>query len=308
MKNYSRLILVVRTTLASDGDSNHAFGSVCRFWSDRFVFGLKADLDSLKELCSKVFTEPSNHEVQCEPFGRWVVLIAGSINRVSGGNVDKPAVIEKNVMVHVPVTVKTKNSIFAALFSPYVWVDNPNSLIGGREVFGYAKSYGCLSIDSPDNDPATPKSFELATFGGNDTDPVWDWHKDFIRIHRAGKTPSGVSSIMDLVGGNCEAGDLLDEWSKTGVKEIFYKQVRDVHDDAAGESAQACFRQITTAEYVLDGAENAQLLDHIYEIRIGELDSHPIRKELGLESRQQSAGYRLKTNFKVEHGRVLLSG
>jgi hypothetical protein len=279
---------------------------VCR-QADLFVFGLEADLDCLKRLCRKVFIEPSNHAVHCEPLDRWVVLIAGSINRVSGGNVDKPAVIEKNVMVHVPVKVETENSIFAALFSPYVWVDNPNSLIGGREVFGYAKTYGCLSIDSPDNDPAAPKSFELTTFGGNNTDPVWDWHKDFIRIHRTG-TPSGVSSIMDLVGGIGEAGDLLDEWSNTGVKEIFYKQVRDVYDDAEGEPAQACFRQITNAEYVIFGAEKAQLLDHIYEIQIGELDSHPIKKELGLESRQQSAGYRLKTNFRVEHGSVLWSG
>ncbi len=280
---------------------------VCR-GADLFVFAVEAKIDALGQLCKRVFNDPSNGEVRCAPLGPWVVIIAGSIAHVSGGNAERPGVREKNVLVHVPVLVETNNAgIFPALFSPFVWVDNPNSMTGGREVFGYAKTYGLLDID-PGDHTANPGSFELTTFGGNKTDDLWDWHKKFIRIHRKGKIPNALFGIMDLVGGVGAVGDLLDSWANTGVKEIFYKQFRDVKDHKTGVPAKACFSQIATAEYVLFGAEAVEPLDHLYELQIGELDSHPIRKQLGLDPSNTSAGYRMKTNFRVEHGSVLWSG
>jgi hypothetical protein len=280
---------------------------VCRE-AKLYVFAVGADLGHLARLCDKVFDHPTGGAVKCVPLGPWVVIIVGTIARVSGDNRDKPAVAERNVLVHVPVAVETASlPMVPALFSPYVWVDNPNSLVSGREVFGYAKTMGYVTIE-PGGTHQDPLHFQLDTFGGKYGAPVWDWEqgKAFIRIERKGHTPGTIFSIVDLVSGLSAVGDILESWAETGVSEIFHKQFRALDDYHPGQPGQACHSQITRAEYVVFGTTQVAPLDHLYDIHIGDLVSHPIRHELGLESKYSSRpGYLMKTNFRVEHGDVL---
>jgi hypothetical protein len=273
---------------------------VCR-GADLFVFALPAELRRLRDFCHSLFNEPTHGAVKCDPLGPWIVMIVGAIDRVSGANKDKPAVREKNVLVHVPVFVRTAQEDFPAVFSPYVWVDNPNSLTSGREVFGYAKTMGRITIDHP----ADPLCFELAVFGGNLNTDIWDWRESFLRIERGKAGAAPLFSIIDLVEGGNEVGDLLSKWADTGVRELYYKQFRSIDDGDPSRPGKACLTEIAAAEYVVFGEPKITPLGHQYKIHLDNLGSHPIRTELGLKAESVSWAYRLKTNFRLEHGCVL---
>lgn len=271
--------------------------------ADLFVFALDADFARLKDLCKAVFNTPSQNAIKCEPLGSKVVLIFGRIDKVKGAAAG-PGVKERNVLLHVPVLVQAGGESFGALFSPFVWVDNPNSMTGGRETFGYAKTWGTIAIAGG----REPSRFSLDTFGGNLTDEFWGTRKDLITLERKGDVSASLFTIMDLVGGIGDAGDLLSEWSDTGVKEIFHKQFRAIDDGQTGKPSLACLSQIATAEYVVFGAESIEPLAHLYDIQLKHLDSHPFKEQLGLQDTKNLPGYRLRTNFKVEHGKVLWHG
>ena len=268
-----------------------------------YVFGIKANQLALDHLCHRVFNQPSGGAVKCRPLGNFVILIFGAIDKVSGA-VAGPGVKEDNVLLHVPVLVETPSEVFPALFSPFVWVDNPNSLTGGREVFGYAKTYGRIEIESPPE----PTRFSLDTFGGNNSDSFWNLQHGagLIHIRRGPKLEALPLSLMDLVGGADEIGALILEWSTNGVREIFFKQFRAL---VPGSPAPSCFAQIGVAEYILfGGIPTIKALTHLYEIRLKNLSSHPIMEQLGLPHTFESPGYQVLTNFRVTDGSVLWHG
>jgi hypothetical protein len=272
--------------------------------ADLYVFAVPADLKALNHLCKRVFDHPSGGAVKCRALDAYVILIFGAIKKVSGV-VGGPGVKEKNVLLHVPVLVETADATFPALFSPFVWVDNPNSMTGGREVFGYAKTFGTIEINSPPE----PAAFGLDTFGGNFTDQFWDMHPGLIRVERKQKIADPLFSIMDLAGGLGEVGYLLESWSGEGVAEIFHKQFRAITDREKGKPAPACLHEIATADYGLFGpAAEIDPLTNLYELKVKHLDSHPVVKELGLPLTRELPGYRVRTSFRVEHGRVLWHG
>jgi hypothetical protein len=271
--------------------------------ADLYVFALDADFDRLDGLCKAAFNVPTKNAVRCTPIGPQVVLIFGRIDKVKGAGAG-PGVREKNVLLDVPVTIETGGESFGALFSPFVWVDNPNSLVGGRETFGYAKTWGTIRIVGR----REPSTFALDTFGGDHTDEFWGMRPDIITLQRKGDVVPELFSIMDLVGGIGDVGDLLGEWAETGVKEIFYKQFRAIDDGHPGKPPLASLAQIAIAEYVVFGAESIEPLTHLYDLKLKLLDSHPFKRQLGLRDTKNLPGYRLRTSFKVEHGQVLWHG
>jgi hypothetical protein len=270
-----------------------------------YVFTVRSESGALDQLCKRVFEKPTGGIVKCTALGDEVILIFGTINKVSGP-AGRPAVKEKNVLVHVPVAIECAAGIFSALFSPFVWVDNPNSMTGGREVFGYAKTWGAIRFE-PGSEPA---SFALDTFGGNLDDEYWGMRPNLIQIKRKGRISASLTGIMDLLSELGEAAELLDRWTDDGVTEVFYKQFRTIEDPASSKPPQACLRQIATAEYVISPATDPVIepLDHLYQIDIAALDSHPILTELGLPIRSESPCFRIKTSFFLERGQVLWQG
>jgi hypothetical protein len=56
------------------------------------------------------------------------------------GNSDlNAAVAEKQVLIQVPVSFEVGGVSGYGHFTPQIWVNNPLSMAGGREVFGYPK-------------------------------------------------------------------------------------------------------------------------------------------------------------------------
>ena len=93
--------------------------------------------------------------------------------------------------------------ITPGFFVPIMWVDNPLSLAGGREIYGYNKNWGQIGVPKAVAQPMTLTSYggdfgtgkkagdfplmdvhpSLATpFGRADDDPVWEDLESFLGV------------------------------------------------------------------------------------------------------------------------------
>jgi len=109
-----------------------------------YSFILDADHGRLAALCERVFSAPSGGDLDLRPLGRHVMLTFGNVEQI------KPQlepwcqmghVSERQVALWVPVVaVRSRQGRPIAMslgwFVPYMWVDNPISLTGGREIYG----------------------------------------------------------------------------------------------------------------------------------------------------------------------------
>ena len=98
-------------------------------------------------LCDKVFATPSNGRVVVRPLGSHVMLSFGAVEKI------KPQLEpwcrmgfarEEQAAIWVPVVALRGDGMLPSLgwFVPYMWVDNPLSLAGGREIYGFNKNQG----------------------------------------------------------------------------------------------------------------------------------------------------------------------
>jgi len=134
-------------------------------------FLARADHDRLHKLCDETFRQTCNDAIAYEPVGAHVLLTFGAIDTIASAHpafADDGSIRESHAAVWVIVRrVKGSGPRFAA-FSPYMWVDNPISLVAGREYFGYQKSWGQYA---PGQIAAARKaarsiSLELSVLGG----------------------------------------------------------------------------------------------------------------------------------------------
>ena len=115
-----------------------------------FGFMVEGDLDKLKALCSKVLSDPAQGAVEYVPLTHYVLLAYADVSEVSSAEppLNKVgSVNERQVATWVlTAAVKREAGVLVAQrlawFVPYIIVDNPASLTGGREVYGYPKSFG----------------------------------------------------------------------------------------------------------------------------------------------------------------------
>jgi hypothetical protein len=210
-------------------------------------------------------------------------------------------------------------AVSLGFFVPYMWVDNPMSLSGGREIYGFNKNWGEIAL--PDDYQATGLS--LQAYGG-----------DFDRGHAAGMHPlieitrrsngglrrgprvwDGVDGLADAARGLLRGSraaefvehaelDLPDELFADivrigGPPQIFLKQFRSVAD-----SLRASEQQITQAGVTLKRITGRPLLSD-FEVTIHKLDSHPLADELGLRSQTTGLGFEVEMDFVLEAGTVL---
>src|SRR5439155_1167057 len=119
-----------------------------------YSFILDADHGRLAALCERVFSAPSGGDLDLRPLGRHVMLTFGNVEQI------KPQlepwcqmghVSERQVALWVPVVaVRSRQGRPIAMslgwFVPYMWVDNPISLTGGREIYGYNENWGWVEL------------------------------------------------------------------------------------------------------------------------------------------------------------------
>src|SRR6202011_5620962 len=136
-----------------------------------YGFFLQGDPARLLKLCESVFSRPSGGQVDVRPLTREVMLTGGVVEKIEpqpepwapmGYASERPA------GVWIPVAVvRSGAALQIGWFVPYMWVDNPLSLAGGREIYGYSKNWGAIGLPAG-GDP--PVQLTLDAYGG-DYDP-----------------------------------------------------------------------------------------------------------------------------------------
>lgn len=292
-----------------------------------YSFFLEADHTVLDDLCRRVFTQPSGGQIDMRPLGRHVMLSFGVIDKVRPQR--EPWSLmgyasERQAAFWIPVvTVRNEGGRMVAVslgwFIPYMWVDNPLSLAGGREIYGYNKNWGWIKLPSDDGDIG----LTLDAYGGNYTGdepagrhplievaPVssgsfqrsgerWD-DLDTVLAEVQRALGTGDSEFVDLPG--LELPDQIYEaiLGRSGPPQIFLKQFRSVSD---GERASQ--QQITDAGSTVKRLVGWPLLGK-YDFKLHELDSHPVAKELGVHSHQVTPlAFEFDVDFVLNEGQVV---
>ena len=287
-----------------------------------YVFGLKAEHAKLDALCRKAFREPTGGDVDYRPLGDNVLVTSGVVGAIrptlepwhSMGSVREP-----QVGFWIPVArVKEKDDKLVAqdfgMFCAAMMLDNPISLLSGREDYGYPKTMGWSTLPT-DADPAAPLTLDV--FGMN-----YDCGESPERRALMALTPAGG----ELDEAELALGDILtvSQWIKdvlfeqpqvdvglhfayefgkalhdSTVNQVFLKQIRATED-----GRRADIQQVVVAPAKTKNIKVVQLR-HDYDLTLQHLDSHPLQQELGIVPEQKvTLALRMHFDFLIDVGEV----
>ncbi|RPI97023.1 MAG: hypothetical protein EHM39_10170 [Chloroflexi bacterium] len=193
----------------------------------------------------------------------------------------------------VPLLQRTRGEMPSLkIWVPYLLIDQMSGMVTGREVWGYRKSIGSISLPANSHDPARFsaktmlfKKFSNQTLGKIGTllqvrskssigefTSIWDgFEHAFKEI---------IERTLGKIGG--ELAELPEEvlasfLGKSHMPVINLKQFRDAVD-----STKACYQALVESPCQLDKWTGGGLLSGEFEIEITTCDSHQIVSDLGL--------------------------
>src|SRR5713101_4503925 len=212
-----------------------------------YAFVVEADLGDLTNICESVFAASSRRAVTCEPIDKKLILQFGDVDWIGSGLFPQGAgVSEQQVLLRVPVYYSSKAGSGNAYFTPFIGVDNPLSMAGGREVFGYPKTIG--KFEAIPAQTTNPLNLSFRTWRGDDLDRKWDIG-DQIVIRQGAPSPASdfIEEFLDQLDASTGSRQLFTNWLAGSATEIFLKQFRAI--DSTFVDGRACFQQIATAKY-----------------------------------------------------------
>jgi Acetoacetate decarboxylase (ADC) len=291
----------------------------------QWCFPLEADRGRLEALCEEVFAAPSGEDVKLCLLGSHVLLTLGRIERIVSEQ--KPFTsmgwaAENQAAIWIPLARFHEDghrrvADELVMFTPFMWVDNPISLVSGREMYGFPKAMGWLDLPQPGAAEAT---FGLDVFGMNYESNEEPSRRPLVRITR-GKQVHELTEITfstlrhvgthlrQLVAGEARpstrlgwsfAEHVVENMAAGGVRQVFLKQVR-----AVGDGSQAALQQVTEATYQVNKM-SGRPLEHEYEVELRSLSSDPLAERLGLQPNLTTrTAFRTESEFVLETGRVV---
>jgi hypothetical protein len=283
------------------------------------VKGAGASIDAL---CDRVLNVPAGGAVHYSPIGEHVLILTGSFAHVASeapGFSSRGSVRETQMSLWVPTIAtdpQTEQSVSLCMFVPYIFVDNPMSLLGGREDFGYAKAMG--QFEPP---AALGATVTLSAFGGDFApENQAAWHP-LIELQGpssgASDTPgeSGGAwqsgpELVELISGAAAGGDpragelepiggLVQALFDGRVQQVFLKQFRD-----AGSADDTCYQAVVEAPAQISNVRWCPSVTE-WTVTIHPLDSQPIAKELGISDQTTRLTYQLDFDMTVGTGTVI---
>jgi hypothetical protein len=281
---------------------------------------LRADHAKLQALLARVLDGASTDSVRYRPLGSHVVLMVAQIDRISSTApefANRGYASEWQAALTVPVVSGVESHgrfkpQHLRTFMPYLLVNNPISLCGGREIYGFAKALGRFPDPPPGDWRQT--GFEIGAFGGDfgpDKPAGWNQLIEFSPIAAAnGGFDEEWSSIEGFVRHLlARVGHHVDEdlprphltlpWAaiaRTFVKappQICLKQFR-----ASDAPNLASSSQLIEAPLVVDRLRG-RLSERDWHVTVNALDSHPIAKDMGLVTQDASFAFELEMDFKL---------
>lgn len=284
-----------------------------------WAFVLEADIAALTRWCQASFDIPSGGEVRVLPMTSAVLMTLVDIGHGTFTEVPEMGWSqERELTFWIPaVQVEQRGDGTVAtrfdMVLPYLVLDNPVAIASGREIFGYRKQAGRLTV------PGDPGSggglavdlFATKTFGS-------DSEEQFHRLLTLAPTgaakdfaggsnfTSGVEALWDYLrrksGWNPSLAfelDLLQNVLERRIPQLFLKQFRDVAD-----TRMACYQAIIEVEAEVTKFDAWPGLVE-YDMTLEHLDSSPIATDLGIAPNQQVMGLKLAFDMAIQPGRVV---
>lgn len=289
-----------------------------------YVFALQADGEKLRALCRRVFHDPTGGAVDFRPLGDHVIVtfgVVGAIRPTLEPWHSMGAVREPQVGFWIPgARCKDDHGRAVAqdfgMFCAAMMLDNPISLLSGREDYGYPKTMGWSTM--PDGDLSAP--FTLEVFGMNYGTGEQPARRPLMELTPVGDEQSEIEMALgDVLSvgewikevlfdgpGGVDLGlhfavDFARDLRAHQVDQVFLKQVRGTED-----GRRADLQQVVVAPAVTKNVR-ARQLRHDYDLRLHHLDSHPLHDELGLADQRVTLACRLDFDFLIEAGRIVWS-
>jgi hypothetical protein len=305
--------------------------------SRMYGFIVQANRDCLDAYCERCFNAPTKGDEQWRAVSDHVLLNFVDIPKM--GSTDPlddelGFTHEREAAIWFPVYEPRRRLLAWAI--PYMFVDSHFALAGGREVYGFPKQLGALTI--PGNRRIAPASLQLKveTFATYKPTELARNHR-VITIRRIGGGSRRLDSkgsrpgdaFFDVLRGftgvvapDLLRGDLLGwlaDFGRDGVPDVIphvlffvhlvdqrapmllLKQFRDAHVPGG-----ACYQALVHTDLRMTDFRGGGSLPDDYEVDIAQLDGEPICRELGIaEASRPHAAFWLDFDFYVELGRIL---
>lgn len=288
--------------------------------STMWTFLVEADRSKLEAFCKQTFTDPSGGAVKVLPLASHMMVSIMDAKR--GSYADLPErgwSPERELAFWVPVVQVEEKSgeFYATAFNfaiPYLALDNPGAIAAGREIFGYWKQRGWLSLPSETGNGFEIDLFASKTFGVD----VEEKRQRFVTLTKKSEHPSAklakVKTFKDAVKlFHTHMEPEFTKWHPTlkfdlnllgnvltgHIPQLFLKQFRDISD-----GTNACYQAITEATGHVNNFSTLPSLFE-YDMVIEDLASSPVASQFGITPQQTVLGVELTLDLHVPPGKVL---
>jgi hypothetical protein len=266
-----------------------------------YMFMLEADMNALQAMCDRYLN--IGGKTVYKPLLPFITLYLSNLNSTP---MNDPIgwCPEKDFGFWVPVVAgQMVGPLFIPeairVFTPYLWVDTGVAMVGGREVFGFAKELG-INMVMP-GDVTKPARFSCETLVipkyGKDATTVYE---PILQVNKAGggfweDVKQGWSDAETMFKAFEEAlrsksidvpdGALAWQLFSTLGKEmpcVFLKQFPDVE-----YVTRACYQAIVDSPITITSGVQGGFIPGDYTVSIYGYDSHHIVENLGLKVAKQ---------------------
>lgn len=282
---------------------------------------VKADPAKLAALCTGVLGLHADGTPRYAPVGPYVMLSFGSmtVRSTSTGhsrfyNVRYDAMggsAEHHVALWVPVIADHHDGPVDlvdqfATFMPAIWVDNPVSLLGGRDIYGIAKQWGSHTIADD------MRTCGLDVFGGTfGRAELTGMHRLLDITRLGGHHPIQVVSqaVDEVIAGFRKGIEKLRRGEvelpgrallfqaahalkHRNLTQVAVRQFRTTHQDGA-KGSDPDLVGITTTFATM----TPTILTHGFHVEVHPLDSHPLTRSLGIASQDVPVALEVTSEF-----------
>lgn len=289
------------------------------YFSNFIVQGKK---ENLVAICDRYFNNPSGGEALYYPLTNMLLVTIGRIPKIYSSTINIGWSPEKQMIIWLFLArVKKEDGILVAkypvLFPVYTVVPDIYSLISGREVFGFFKSYGWVDVpDDPDvvnPDKVSVDVFGLKEFGPDEEAKRYPLLK--FDLAKEAKKPSIWKSFKSLLKeihphlfpksdtpvfpGFHFPLSLIHDFIHHEVPLVFLKQFRDITADN-----QAAYQAIVEAPCPYKNVHIERMGE--YNLSLSDaLESYPLYKDLGLTDQKPIFGVHVKMDFQISAGKII---
>lgn len=292
-----------------------------------FAFILEGDKANINAYLGEMMSKLPTASVRYEAISHYVMLTFAHMPKVRpGAPFDQMGWMSETEVTAWILTMGKKkvgtvwvpDPTDVCFMAPYIWVDNPISIAGGREIYGLPKQWGQVTMpttfDVQNPVPVSPlmlDAFAIKTFHP-ETQAV---SQPLLEITCTGESTVDTAiwiSVDDLLKGVYKA--LSSRYPRNsfvtpfvqamplpinlGLPLVFYKQFRSISN-----SRDACYQSISKMKVRIDWPTfQGGLLPGVYQLKVEDVASQPLKSHLGLSSQAPILQFWMQLNMTFGFG------